>query len=101
MSEEEIQEDLQRMEELEDSSMTYQEWQDCGYYIIKGSKSRLRDVMGVPLFQKDQVSKARPNPKSYRGGGVISDIVEHLEDVLHNQHGHIFGSSDYDETFID
>ena len=43
-----------------DTLMSYQEWQDAGRYICKGSKSRTRDAVGMCLFSIDQTTKG-PN----------------------------------------
>ena len=43
--------------ELEDTAMSFQEWSDAGYKIIKGSKSKFRDILGVSQFTIDQVVK--------------------------------------------
>lgn len=39
----------------EDTAMSYDEWAASGYHVIKGQKSQLRDIEGVPQFTKDQV----------------------------------------------
>lgn len=50
--------------ELEDTAMSFQEWSDSGYKIIKGSKSQFRDILGVPQFTIDQVQKLGERPAS-------------------------------------
>ena len=42
---------------MNDSYMAYSEWGDCGYYLIKGSKSTTRDALNIPQFSLDQVKK--------------------------------------------
>ena len=44
--------------DLEDTALSFQEWSDAGYKILKGSKSPHRDIMGVPQFTADQVVRA-------------------------------------------
>lgn len=39
-----------------DTLMSYQEWKDCGRFVLKGMKSRCRDAVGVPQFSVDQVT---------------------------------------------
>ena len=41
-----------------DTLMSYQEWKDAGFFILKGSKSRCRDASGVCQFSKDQTTAA-------------------------------------------
>jgi len=41
--------------ELEDTALSYDEWKASGYYVMKGQKSRHRDILGVPQFTADQV----------------------------------------------
>lgn len=44
--------------ELEDTALGYDEWKASGYFVKKGSKSRIRDPLGVPQFMADQVVKS-------------------------------------------
>jgi hypothetical protein len=46
--------------EEDHTAMSYAEWNAAGYHIIKGSKSQMRDALGVPQFTKCQVEKNRP-----------------------------------------
>lgn len=39
-----------------DTLMSYQEWKDAGYYVLKGSKSRERDCLGICHFSIDQTT---------------------------------------------
>lgn len=41
----------------EHTAMSYEEWAQCGYYILKGEKSEIRDPLGVPQFTVEQVKK--------------------------------------------
>ena len=50
----------------EETAMSFQEWSDCGYRIVKGEKSEIRDVMGVPQFTKEQVIKKKAYGRRYR-----------------------------------
>lgn len=36
----------------EETAMSFQEWSDCGYTVVKGEKSEIRDALGVPQFTK-------------------------------------------------
>jgi hypothetical protein len=45
----------------EETAMSFQEWSDCGYTVIKGEKSEIRDALGVPQFTKEQVTKKKPS----------------------------------------
>ena len=36
---------------------TYQDWQDCGYYVRKGEVSTARDKDGNAVFTREQVSE--------------------------------------------
>ncbi len=44
----------------DDTAMSYAEWNAAGYHVVKGSKSQMRDALGVPQFTKSQVEKNRP-----------------------------------------
>lgn len=48
---------MEEDEELEDTAASYDEWNECGFYVRKGQKSRFRDILGVPQFTADQVSR--------------------------------------------
>jgi hypothetical protein len=48
----------------EDTAMSFQEWSDAGFLIMKGAKSEFRDAMGVPQFTRDQV-RFKPVGTSY------------------------------------
>lgn len=81
-----------------DTLMSYQEWKDCGRYVLKGMKSRCRDAVGVPQFSADQVtdpvdgdyevreyvsgcdslSSSRPNN--------INDLYNFMENTQHKHH---------------
>jgi hypothetical protein len=43
--------------DLEDTALGYDEWKASGYAVVKGSKSRTRDPLGIPQFMADQVVK--------------------------------------------
>lgn len=43
--------------------MSFEEWSASGYKIKKGSKSRLRDAMGLPQFTSDQVVRYEPRTR--------------------------------------
>jgi len=45
----------------EDTAMNYDEWSQANYFIGKGEKSEIRDILGVPQFTIEQVKK-----KTYR-----------------------------------
>lgn len=50
-----------RMAELDDDSCcSFEEWRASGYMIKKGEKSVFRDVLGIPQFTKEQVTRRRP-----------------------------------------
>jgi hypothetical protein len=43
----------------EETAMSFQEWSDCGYTVVKGEKSEIRDALGIPQFTKEQVTKKK------------------------------------------
>lgn len=40
-----------------DTAMSFGEWKDSGYWVRKGSKSEVRDFLGIPQFTVEQVQK--------------------------------------------
>lgn len=42
---------------IDDSAMSFEEWKAAGYIVIKGEKSGMTDIMGVPQFLMNQVRK--------------------------------------------
>jgi hypothetical protein len=48
----------------DDTAMSWDEWKEAGFHVIKGQKSHLRDALGVPQFTEQQVEPDRGN---YRG----------------------------------
>ena len=55
---------------------TFDEWVAQGYYIIKGSKSTLRDPEGRSLFSRDQVDGPRDDAAEgwdWNGGFFYED----------------------------
>lgn len=49
----------------EETAMSYDEWALCGYFIRKGEKSEIRDILGIPQFTIEQVEKKKPQ-RSHR-----------------------------------
>ena len=45
----------------QDTLMSFEEWKTCGRFVLKGSKMRCRDAVGVPQFSEDQVSEENPD----------------------------------------
>lgn len=43
--------------EMDDTAMSYEEWSNAGYYLIKGSKSSGKDALGIPQFNQSQTRK--------------------------------------------
>lgn len=43
--------------EMDDTSLSYEEWSNAGYYLIKGSKSTGKDALGIPQFNQSQTRK--------------------------------------------
>jgi hypothetical protein len=78
-----------------DTLMSWQEWKDAGYFILKGSRSRCRDAVGVCLFSIDQTTAGSEPPKGFgtdihvttlnalRAGRALD---AHLESVLFKHH---------------
>lgn len=55
-----VRERLRIMSRLdEDSCCSFDEWKAAGYWIVKGSKSYFTDILGIPQFTKEQVTKSR------------------------------------------
>lgn len=50
---------------LEDTALSYDEWKASGFYIKRGSKSKSRDVLGVPQFTADQVCREGTKKSHY------------------------------------
>jgi hypothetical protein len=42
----------------EDTCAGFNEWKECGYWILKGSKSYFQDALGTPQFTIEQVKKS-------------------------------------------
>ena len=70
-----------------DHALSWDEWKGIGFWIKKGSKSPLRDPLGVPLFLPSQVNP----PSEFRGridwddgeaddDGVGRDFVQDMMD---------------------
>lgn len=54
-------------------ALTYGEWQERGYQVIKGQMSKLRSPAGGALFTKEQVSLKEFSGDYYEEG--IEDII--------------------------
>lgn len=42
---------------------TFDDWSNAGFMIKKGSKAKMRDQRGTPLFDSDQVTKKPTSSK--------------------------------------
>lgn len=40
----------------EETLMSFQEWKDAGFWVLKGSRARCIDAVGVHQFSKDQTT---------------------------------------------
>lgn len=90
----------------EETLMSFQEWKDVGYFVLKGARMRCRDAMGVPQFSKDQTTLGKseweaehgieeviPKPRNdirfynpnYRYSGFLS--VDHFDNICYKHHG--------------
>jgi hypothetical protein len=75
---------------LEDTAMSFQEWSDAGYRIKKGSKSRSRDILGVPQFTIDQVFRPDEPPaysweeadKRARAKGTPHGVIQDFDSFV-------------------
>ncbi len=63
--------------DLEDTALDWDEWKSSGYIVKKGSKSRVRDPLGVPQFMADQVVKKG----DYSGKTHWEECAERCKDV--------------------
>lgn len=52
--------------DVDDSQMSYDEWQACGFTIKKGEKARGFDPLGVAQFDLTQVHRINPAWANYR-----------------------------------
>lgn len=43
----------------EETAMSFEEWKAWGAWVMKGSKSYIRDALNIPQFTKEQVSPPR------------------------------------------
>lgn len=41
----------------EDSCLSFQEWKDCGWSVMKGQKANSFDLTGIAQFTRNQVTK--------------------------------------------
>jgi hypothetical protein len=48
----------------EETAMSFEEWNNCGYVVVKGEKSEIRDALGIPQFTKEQVVKKKTYGRS-------------------------------------
>lgn len=42
----------------EDTCASFDEWKECGYWVVKGAKSCFKDCLGIPQFTKEQVKQS-------------------------------------------
>lgn len=54
-----------KYDSIEDTAMSYTDWKENGFYVKKGSKSRIRDALGAPQFCVDQVISYEPEGKRF------------------------------------
>ena len=56
---------------LEEKMLTFDEWQERGYVVVKGEKSHERNKFGEAVFTWEQVTTKK---KTYRGGTEYNDF---------------------------
>lgn len=52
--------------DVEDSAMSFEEWNACGYTVKKGQKFHCTDICGIPQFILSQVHKINPSWERWR-----------------------------------
>lgn len=67
---------------LEDTAMSYDEWKESGFFVIKGSKSRVRGMDGTPLFTADQVREHGSWSGTHWDGVGNKQLTQEADDVV-------------------